>query len=44
MRTKGSLVPNPDHEIRKIRTRIWHVQNKNLTRFCCKEKIKIKQS
>jgi hypothetical protein len=44
MRTRGSLVPNVDHEIRKTRIWIWHVRNKNPTRFYYKEKIKIKQS
>jgi hypothetical protein len=44
MRTKGSLVPNPDHETRKTKIRIWHMRNKNLTRFYYKEKIKIKQN
>jgi hypothetical protein len=33
MKTHANLIPNPNHEARKIRTRTQHVQNKNPTRF-----------
>jgi ATP adenylyltransferase/5',5'''-P-1,P-4-tetraphosphate phosphorylase II len=34
---KGCLIPNPNNEIKKTRTR--HVQNKNPKRYYCKEGI-----
>jgi hypothetical protein len=39
MRTKLSLIPNLDHEIGKTKTKTWHMQNKNPTRFYCKKGI-----
>jgi hypothetical protein len=43
IRTNAGLVPNLDYETRKIRIRIKHMQNKNLKRFYCNKKIRIKQ-
>jgi hypothetical protein len=40
MKTRATVVPNVDHEIRKTRTRTQHVQNKNLTRIYYKEETK----
>jgi hypothetical protein len=37
---KTSLVPNLDHETKKIRIRTQYVQNKNSIKFYCKENIK----
>ncbi len=34
------MVPNPGHETRITITRTWHMQNKNSTRFYCKEETK----
>jgi hypothetical protein len=41
--SKGMLIPNPNCEIRKIRIRTQHVQDKNLTKFYCKNETKRKQ-
>jgi hypothetical protein len=40
-RTKASLVPNLYHDIKKPRTRTWHVWNKNPTKFYRKKETKI---
>jgi len=39
-RTNANLIPNPDHEKKK---KPQQMQNKNSTRFYCKNKIKIEQ-
>jgi hypothetical protein len=41
--TKASLVPNPNHKIKKTWTRIQHVQNKNPIRFYYKNGTRIEQ-
>jgi hypothetical protein len=38
--TKASLVPNLNCETRKIKTRTWHVWNKNSIRFYYKKETK----
>jgi len=37
------LIPNSNCEIKKIRIRTQHVQDKNLTKFYCKNETKRKQ-
>ncbi len=41
--TKVSLIPNLNHEIRKMKTKTWHVQNKNSIKIYWKNKIRTKQ-
>jgi hypothetical protein len=43
MKTKISLVPNPDCETRKTRIRTQHVQNKNPRIFYYKSETRIEQ-
>ncbi len=40
MRTQASLVPNPNCENRRIKTITQHMQDKDSTRFYCKNEIK----
>jgi hypothetical protein len=42
-KTYASLILNPNRETKKTRIRTKHVQDKNPTRFYCKNKTKIKQ-
>jgi hypothetical protein len=39
-KTRAYLISNPDHEIRKIKIRTQHMQNKSPARFYCKKGIK----
>jgi len=39
-KNKAILVQNPNRETKQIRTKTWHVWNKNPEIFYCKEKIK----
>jgi hypothetical protein len=43
MKTQVILVPNPDCEAKKTKTKTQHVQNKNPRRFFYKNKIRTKQ-
>jgi hypothetical protein len=43
MITRISLILNLNHETKKTRKRTQHMQNKNPTRFFCKEEMKTKQ-
>jgi len=36
---KGRLIPNSNHETKQTRIRTWCMQNKNSTKFYCKNKI-----
>jgi hypothetical protein len=42
MRTKPCLIPNPNHEIRKVKTKTRQMHDKNSIGFYCKNKIKLK--
>ncbi len=41
---RANLIPNLDHEIRKIKTRAWQCLNNNSTWFYYKNEIRIEQS
>jgi hypothetical protein len=43
MRIRASLIPNPNHETRKTKIRIWQGQDNNSTRFYYKNEIITKQ-
>jgi hypothetical protein len=38
MKIRACLVPNPDHETRKTRTRIWHMWTRIQQDFITKKK------
>ncbi len=42
-KNKVGLVLNLDHETKQTKTRTWHMQINNPTRFYCKEETKIEQ-
>jgi hypothetical protein len=44
MGTRIGLIPNPNREIIKTKTKTQHVQNKNLIGFYYKHETKTKQS
>jgi hypothetical protein len=44
MKTQASLIPNPNYETRKIRTRTRHVQDKNLIKVYYKNETRTKQN
>jgi len=43
MRAWTCLIPNLNHETKKIRTRTQHVQNKSPIGFYCKNETRTKQ-
>ncbi len=42
MRTKARLIPNPNREIRKVKTKTRQMHDKNSIGFYWKNKIKVK--